>query len=344
MGNIQRQQIVITKAGGPEVLQVQENTLNAPGKNEISIEVKASGINFADILARQGLYQDAPPLPTVVGYEVSGKVVAIGEGVDEQWMGQPVLALTHFGGYSSHVNVPIEQVFKMGSRVDYVEAASILVAYLTAYELMIVLGNLQPTDTVLIHNAGGGVGLALLDIAKHIGATTIGTASSGKHEFLKSRGLDYAIDYRTENWFKEVMKITDNKGVELITDPLGGSNWRASYRALRATGRLGMFGVSEASANGPIGKLKLLKTAVSMPFFHPINLMNQNKSVFGVNMGRLWHEVPRIQRWTDTIIDGVEQGWVRPKVDKTFKFSQAGEAHQYIEDRKNKGKVILIPN
>lgn len=344
MSSIQRQQIVITKAGGPEVLEVQENTLSSPGKNEISIEVKASGINFADILARQGLYQDAPPLPAVVGYEVSGQVVAVGEGVDEQWMGKSVLALTRFGGYSSHINVPVEQAFDMGENIDYAQAASIPVAYLTAYELMVVLGNLQPTDTVLIHNAGGGVGLALLDIAKHIGATTIGTASSGKHEFLKARGLDHAVDYRTQNWFKEVMNITDNKGVELITDPLGGSNWRDSYRALRATGRLGMFGVSEASANGPIGKLKLLKTAISMPFFHPINLMNQNKSVFGVNMGRLWHEVPRIQRWTDSIIEGVKQGWVRPVVDKTFKFSQAGEAHQYIEDRKNKGKVILIPD
>lgn len=344
MANIQRQQVVITKTGGPEVLQLQESSLSEPLKNEICIEVGASGINFADILARQGLYQDAPALPSVIGYEVSGKVIAVGSDVDESWLGKAVLALTHFGGYSSHINVPVEQVFEIDSKLDCIQAASIPVAYLTAYELMVVLGNLQPTDTVLIHNAGGGVGLALLDIAKHIGATIIGTASKGKHEFLKSRGLDHAIDYQNEDWFKVLMELTHNKGVELITDPLGGSNWRASYRALRATGRLGMFGVSEASSNGIMGKFKLLKTAVSMPFFHPINLMNQNKSVFGVNMGRLWHEVPRIQHWTEVILDGVQQGWVRPEVDKTFKFSQAGEAHQYIEDRKNKGKVVLIPD
>lgn len=341
---IECQQVVITKAGGPEVLQVQTQDLKAPQAGEISIAVKAAGINFADILARQGLYQDAPPLPAVVGYEVAGEVIALGAGVPETWLNKPVLALTRFGGYASHINVPQEQVFLLESQLSYSEAASIPVAYLTAYELAVALGNLQPEDRILIHNAGGGVGLALLDIAKHIGATTIGTASAGKHEFLQARGLDYAIDYRQQDWFKEVMNITQNQGVELVTDPLGGSNWRSSYRALRATGRLGMFGVSEASANGISGKLKLLKTAVSMPFFHPINLMHQNKAVFGVNMGRLWHEAPRIRRWTDFILQGIQDGWVRPHVDKTFKFSQAGEAHQYIEERKNKGKVILIPD
>ncbi len=339
-----RHKIVITKAGGPEVLQVQTDKLQAPQAGEVSIDVKAAGINFADILARQGLYQDAPPMPAVIGYEVAGKVVALGKDIPESWLNKNVLAFTRFGGYASAINVPIEQVFLYDEKLSYSEAASIPVAYLTAYELAVALGNLQAEDHILIHNAGGGVGLALLDIAKHIGATSIGTASASKHEFLQNRGLDYAIDYRQQDWFAEVMQITNHKGVELITDPLGGSSWRSSYRALRATGRLGMFGVSEASANGISGKFKLLKTALSMPFFHPINLMHQNKVVFGVNMGRLWHETPKIRRWTDFILQGVTAGWVRPHVDKTFRFSQAGDAHQYIEERKNKGKVILVPD
>lgn len=340
---IQRKQIVIHKSGHPERLVVEENTLSPPSAGEVTLEIKAAGINFADILARQGLYQDAPPFPMVVGYDIAGTVIATGEGVDPVLQGKKMFGLSRFGGYSSHLNVPHRQLFEMPESLNFQEAASIPVAYATAWSLVVAMGQLTDKETILIQNAGGGVGLAILDVAKHIGATTIGTASTHKHDFLTKRGLDHAIDYNISDWREEIKHLTNGKGVELITDPLGGKSWKHGFNALRPTGRLGMFGVSQASDTGMSGKMKLLKTAIDMPFFHPVNLMNENRSVFGVNLGRMWSEVDKIRDWMEHIIQGVEDGWVRPYVDRSFSFENAAAAHQYIEDRKNIGKVVLVP-
>lgn len=337
------QKIIISKTGSADRLQLQQSELAALQAGEATIEVAAAGVNFADIMARQGLYPDAPPLPMVVGYEIAGTVSAVAEGVDSSWLGKRVFGLTRFGGYSSRINIPVNQLFDIPEKLSFSEAASIPVAYSTAYALVIAMGQLTEQETILIQNAGGGVGLAIIDIAKHIGATTIGTASARKHDFLKQRGLDHAIDYNKADWRKEVARITNNRGVELITDPLGGSSWKHGYKSLRSTGRIGMFGISAASDSSFMGKLKLIKTAAEMPFFHPVSLMNDNRSAFGVNMGHMWHEVDKLRIWMDYIIDGVNAGWVRPYVDKEFSFADAPEAHQYIEDRKNIGKVVLTP-
>lgn len=335
--------IVITKAGGPEVLQVQESSDLTPGANEVRIAVHAAGLNFADIMARQGLYPDAPAFPCTVGYEVSGVVDQVGADVDDQWLGKPVIALTRFGGQADQVVVPIHQLFEKPESLSFEEAAAIPVNYLTAYQLLVAMGSLQPYESVLIHNVGGGVGLAALEIAKHIGAETYGTASAGKHEFLKQKGLDHAIDYRTQDWKQALLGMTDGRGVDLISDPIGGKSLKESYQSLSNTGRLGMFGISTVSETGFKGKLNLLKMVVQTPFYHPFGLMNENKGVFGVNMGHLWHEHKKINLWMQALLAGLEAGWINPHVDKVFRFEQAGEAHQYIEARRNIGKVILVP-
>jgi synaptic vesicle membrane protein VAT-1 len=335
-------QIWITGHGGPEKLQVRDAPDPAPADGEIRIRVKASGINFADILARQGLYPDSPPIPCVVGYEVSGTIDAAGRGA-EAWVGKDAVALTRFGGYADVVTVPAERVFEKPKALSHEQAAAIPVNYLTAWQLLVVMGSLSKHETVLIHNAGGGVGLAAIDVAKHIGAHIIGTASSGKHAFLKQRGAHELIDYRTQDWAAELNKLTDGKGVELVTDPMGGSHWKKSYKALRATGRLGMFGISVATQSKLFGPLRLLPVALGMPFFHPIPLMNQNRSAFGVNLGHMWHEAAKIRGWMEVLMRGVTEGWVRPHVDKVFSFAQAGEAQAYMEARKNTGKVVLRP-
>ncbi len=336
-------QIVITGHGGPEKLKVHESPDPTPGDGALRIRVKASGINFADILARQGLYPDSPKIPFVVGYEVSGTVDGLGQGVNQSWVGKDVFALTRFGGYSDVVVVPVGQVFERPASLSHEQCAAIPVNYLTAWQLLVVMGSLSKDETVLVHNVGGGVGLAAIDIARHIGARIIGTASSNKHAFLKERGLHEAIDYRTKDWSVELDKLTDGRGVELITDPLGGKHWKKSWKALRSTGRLGMFGISVATESGLFGPLRLLPVAFGMPFFHPIPLMNNNKSAFGVNMGHLWHETAKIRAWMATLLQGVRDGWVRPYVDKVFPFAQAGQAQAYIEARKNVGKVVLKP-
>lgn len=339
------QQIVITKAGGPQVLELRHAEIGPPGPGELQVQVHAAGINFADILARQGLYPDAPKLPCVVGYEVAGVVTAQGDGVDGDRVGSEVVGLTRFGGYSSAVNVPAVQMFDRPPSLDHVQAAALPVAYATAWQLLVVQGGLRSGDVVLIQNAGSGVGLAALDIARHVGARTLGTASAGKHEFLAARGLDEAIDYRTEDWVARVRALTGGRGVDLVIDPLGGESFRRSLKVLAPTGRLGMYGVSAASNNrGLVGKLALAKTAVSMPFFHPVSLMDGNRGVFGANLGRMWDEADRVRSWMQTIAAGVQEGWVRPHVDSTFSFSRAAEAHAHIEARRSTGKVVLVPD
>jgi synaptic vesicle membrane protein VAT-1 len=327
--------------GGPENLQLREVLDPDPQPKELRIRVRASGINFADILARKGLYPDAPKLPAVVGYEVSGIVDAVGPNVDAAWIGKDVFALTRFRGYADTVVVPQIQTFEKPAALSFEQAAAIPVNYLTAWQLIVVMGALKPDETVLIHNAGSGVGLAAVDVARHVGATIYGTASARKHTFLKQRGLHEAIDYTRVDWTREVGKLTQARGVELILDPLGGSEWKRSYGALRHTGRLGMFGASTATDSSLPGPLRLLKVGLGMPWFNPVALMNKNRSVFGVNLGHLWHEVPKIQSWMEALVDGVNAGWVRPHVDKTFTLAQAGEAHAYIEGRKSTGKVVL---
>jgi NADPH:quinone reductase-like Zn-dependent oxidoreductase len=294
-------------------------------------------------LARKGLYPDAPKLPCVVGYEIAGEIEKIGDGVDKSLVGKAVLAVTRFGGYSDQVILPAVQVIEKPKALSFEEAAALPVNYLTAYQLVVAMGGLKKDESVLIHNAGGGVGLAALDLAKRIGATTYGTASPNKHAFLLKRGLDHAIDYRQHDWLKILDQLTEDRGVELVLDPIGGSNWMKSYRALRSTGRLGFFGVSSLSGQGERSIWQLLKFLVQIPKFSPIRLMNANKGVFGVNLGHLWGEGGKIRAWMGTILQGVDEGWIHPYVDKSFPFDKAAEAHRYIEERKNTGKVVLIP-
>ena len=335
--------IVTTRNGDVDVLKVEARPDPVPNKGEVLIRVKAAGLNFADILARQGLYPDGPPKPCVMGYEVAGIVEAVGDEVDRALVSKPVVAMTRFGGQAELVAAPLTQIFEKPEQLSFEQGAAVPVNYLTAWALLVTMGGLKKEEAVLIHNAGGGVGLAALDIAKHIGAKTYGTASASKHEFLKARGLDQAIDYRGQDWLPVLMDLTGGRGVELVIDPLGGSSWKKSYRALRTTGRMGVFGMSTASASGIRGKLRVLKALSQTPRFHPLALMNRNRGVFGLNLGHMWSEGEKVASWTGEIVRGIKEGWIQPHVDRAFPFEQVADAHRYIEARKNIGKVVLVP-
>lgn len=336
-------QVIIAGHGGPEQLRVREIPDPAPGVGQVRVRVRASGVNFADVLARQGLYPDAPEPPFVVGYEVSGVVDAVGPQATADWVGREVFAMTRFGGYADTVVVPQGQVFGKPDALSHEQAAALPVNYLTAWQLLVVMGALSREETVLIHNAGGGVGLAAIEVAAHIGARILATASPAKHPFLKERGVREPIDYRSGDWTREVARLTDGRGVELVIDPLGGAHWRKSWRVLRSTGRLGMFGVSTVSESRVWGRLRLLKVGLGMPWFNPVTLMNQNRSVFGVNVGHLWDETAKIGAWMQALLEGVDEGWVRPHVDRSFALEHAGAAHEYLQQRRNIGKVVLTP-
>jgi synaptic vesicle membrane protein VAT-1 len=338
-------QIWIPKPGPPEVLELREAPDPSPQTGQVRIRVEAAGVNFADILGRLGIYPDLPKMPVVVGYEVAGQIDQVGDGVDAAWLGRDVLALTRFGGYSDTICVNVKQVFQRPEGMSAEIAAAIPVNYLTAYQLVCVMGGLSRGETMLVHSAGGGVGIAAIQLAKHRGGNVIGTASIGKHPFLKEFGVDHCIDYRTEDFEQRVKQITGGRGVELILDAVGGNSFKKSFRSLAPTGRLGMFGISSAATGKTRNILSFVKTIATMPWFQftPNALINQNKAVFGVNIGHLWNELDMVGQWLNTVLDLHRQGIVKPLIAKTFPFTQAAAAHHYIQDRKNTGKVLLIP-
>lgn len=338
-------QVWITKAGLPEVLQVKEAPDPAPIAGEVRIRVEASGVNFADILARLGIYPDLPGLPAVVGYEVAGRVDAVGPGVDAQWIGRDVFAATHFGGYSDVICAPQDQVFIRPADMSAEEGAALPVNYLTAWQLVVVMGALKPGETMLVHSAGGGVGIAATQIAKHLGARVIGVASQWKHAELERLGADWLIDARVENLEARVKDITKGRGVELVLDPNAGSSFKRSFRMLAPTGRLGMFGVSSFVNAKERDLLNVLRALIATPLFQfmPMTLINANKGVFGVNLGRMWGETDRLRRWSTDLLALWNAGAIRPRIDRAFTFEEAALAHHYLQDRKNLGKVLLKP-
>jgi NADPH:quinone reductase-like Zn-dependent oxidoreductase len=338
-------QIWITRAGPPETLAVREAADPSPGPGQVRIRVEASGVNFADVMARQGLYPDAPKIPCVVGYEVAGTIDAVGSGVAGSRVGEAVLALTRFGGYSDTVVVPEGLAVARPPGLEAQAAAAIPVNYLTAYQMLFGMARINRGDRVLIHQAAGGVGLAAIDLCRIAGAETYGTASASKHEFIRSRGLDQPIDYRTKDYEAEVRRLTGGRGVHVILDPIGGKSWTKGLRLLAPTGRLVCFGLSAASTGRGRSVLTLLRTLAAIPWLqvNPLSLMSANRGVLGVNLGHMWDQVEMLAGWLDQILSWFREGKVRPHVDRAFSFADAPAAHAYIQDRKNIGKVVLVP-
>ncbi len=336
-------QVWIPKIGKPEVLEIREAPDPEAKMGEVRIRVDAAGINFADILARMGLYPDAPKLPAVVGYEVAGIIDQIGTNVTEFKEGDRVVALTRFGGYSDVVCVPEASVLPLPQDLSAEQAAAIPVNYLTAWIMLLHLGNVRAGDKVLIHAVAGGVGQAALQMCKWRHAEVFGTASAGKHERLKKLGVTHCIDYHTQDFEAEIKRITAGRGVDIIIDAVGGDSFRKGYRSLAPLGRLFMFGVSSFSTGNKRSLTSAIKGLLSMPTFKPISLMNENKGVFGVNLGHLWEHRTLLGETLREIIDLAATKTFDPIVDKTFPFDQAAAAHQYIQDHKNFGKVLLTP-
>ena len=336
-------QVWIPKIGEPEVLEVREAPDPEVKAGEVRVRVEASGINFADILARMGLYPDSPKLPAVVGYEVAGVVDATGEGVDGLRNGDRVVAMTRFGGYSDVLCAPHQTVRRLPDSLDFAGGASIPVNYLTAWLMLVRLGNVRAGERVLVHACAGGVGLAAVQICRHFGAEVIGTASDGKHERLREMGVSHCIDYRTQDFEKEVADLTGEKGVDIVLDAVGGESFAKSFRCLDSLGRLFVFGASSLAP----GTKRRLGTALlgllRMPKFKPLSLMNFNRGVYGVNVGHLWHRGEEMTEMLGQILDLFADGTFKAVVDRAFPFAEAAAAHRYIQDRKNFGKVVLTP-
>ncbi len=328
---------MITKHGGPEVLAVQEQPDPELGAGEVRIEVAAVGINFADVMARMGLYQDAPPTPCVVGYEVAGTILELGDGVEGLIPGQRVLAGTLFGGYASQVVVPAGDVVPLPEQLSFEQGAAVPVNYATAWAGLVGYGVLEAGERVLVHSAGGGVGIAATQIAKKLGAEVYGTASPGKHERILELGVDRALDYTKPGWEQGIGQF------DVILDAVGGKSFRTSYSLLRPGGRLIAFGASAVVSGEKKNIPTALKAVLRMPRFNLIKQMQESKAVIGLNMLTLWKDRGTLGPWIDPLSGMLTDGTVDPVVAGTFSFEEAGAAQTMIVERRNVGKVVLTP-
>ncbi|MFW5920216.1 MAG: synaptic vesicle VAT-1 family membrane protein [Polyangiales bacterium] len=335
----------ITKYGGPEVLQVRESDDPEPGPGEARIRVRAAGLNFAEVMARQNLYPDAPKAPTVVGYEAAGVVDALGEGVTEPPVGSRVLCASRFGAHADTLCVPAEMTFVIPDDLPFEQAAAIPVNYLTAWHMLFEVARVRAGDRVLVHMAAGGVGTAVLQLARSVeGLTTFGTASARKHDYVREHGCDHPIDYRSLDYAEEIRRLTDGRGVHFVLDPLGGRDWKKGYELLEPTGLLIAFGFSRMHSGSKRNMLHVMREATGIPFYTPMGLMSDNRGIAGVNMGHLFGEIELLRGELAGIMEQVRAGRVRPHVHEAVPFSRAGEAHRMLEEGDNLGKVVLVPD
>ena len=336
-------QIWITKAGQPDKLQIQDAPEPIPKNGEVRIRVQAIGVNYEDILGRLGMDKSAPETPYVPGFEVSGVVDRVSQGVGDLKEGDAVFAYTRYGGYSDVICVPYQQVFRRFNWMSAEDAVALPMNYLAAYIMLVVMGALRTKDKVLIHQASGGLGMATLDICSILGAETFGTAVTEKHDFLYKRGLDNPIDSRRIDYEREIMTLTEQQGVQIVIDTLGGVHWPKNYRLLAPAGRLVYAGNRSLVPEGKPSWRANLRGLIMLPFYTPLKLMRDNKSVMGINMVRLWESPDSQRNWMKQIIAWYDEALLRPYIDKTFRFEEAVDAHRYVQEGKNLGKVVLIP-
>ncbi|MGA2319769.1 MAG: medium chain dehydrogenase/reductase family protein [Solirubrobacteraceae bacterium] len=328
--------VVINKHGGPAVLSVQERPDPELGRGEVRIAVAAAGVNFADVMARMGLYPDAPKPPCVIGYEVAGTILELGEGVHGLAHGQRVLAGTRFGGYSTQVVVPGGDVLALPDGLTFEQGAAIPVNYATAWTALIGYGSLRPGERVLIHSAGGGVGIAATQIAKRHRAEVYGTASPGKHARITELGVDRALDYTRPGWERGLEPF------DVIMDAIGGKSFRRSYELLRPGGRLVAFGAAAVVSGQRRNRLTALGTLARMPRFNLIKQMSESKAVIGLNLLSLWKDRGTLEHWLEPLRELLADGTIKPVLAGDFSFEEAGAAQTMITERRNVGKVVLV--
>lgn len=332
--------IVYPRAGGVETIQIVEESDPVPQSDQVCVRIHRAGINFAELMMRQGLYGSSPDFPFTPGYEASGVVIGVGDRVENLKEGDRVLAMTGFGGYSEKVCLDARRVILIPDSVSFDQAAAIPVTYGTAFHMLVHLGRISKGDSILIHHAAGGVGTAVAQICQSFGASlVVGTASTPKRAFVESMGMRF-VD-REEEDFEEVCKsLTDGKGVHHAIDPVGGSHLLRSYKSLRKGGKLYYFGASAAVKGEKRSRMSELRMWWGMPRFDPLKLMTSNKAVFGVHMGLLEDETV-FKGHLASLSEMLENGEIDPVIDSVWRFENVADAQMHMHNRKNRGKVLL---
>lgn len=330
--------IYLVKNGTPkQAFEFREIDIKEPEDNEVGIVVEASGINFADVVARLGNYQDCPPLPAVIGYEVVGRIEKVGHNVNSLHKGDRVLAFTRFGGYSQYVTQQETAVAKISEEMDTGKALALATQYSTAYYACAVATNVLPHETVLIHAAAGGVGTALVQLCRLKHAKIYGTAGSeSKLDYLRKQGVDVPINYTKED-FSRVIK----EPIDVAFDSLGAANFRKSYKLLNRGGRIVGYGASSMTdAKNMLSKARM---GVEFGVYHPAQFIMESRSMIGVNMLRIADYKPDTLKYCmESVIQLLQDGQIDPHVGQLYAAKDIYQAHEDMEARKTMGKIGIV--
>lgn len=331
--------VVLTAHGGPEVLQVRDLPDPPLGAGQVRIAVAAAGVNFADTMARIGLYKPAPKPPSVVGYEVAGTVAEVAPGVSSVAVGDRVFAATRFGGYAEQVVVGADDLIPIPGHLSFAEAAAIPVNYATASAALFRYGAAEPGERVLVHAAAGGVGIAALQLGTAAGLEVHGTASAGKHDAVRAHGATEVYDYNADGWDRDLSGSFD-----LVMDAVGGASFARSLKLLRAGGRLVAYGASSVNQGEKRDLLRAVPQVLRMLVaFNVMELMESSRSVIGLNMLELWDAKGTLTPFIEPLSPQIADGTIKPVVAAQIPFADAPEAHRMLAQRRNVGKVVLVP-
>jgi len=332
--------VLVKNGNASTAFEIREVPKPEPGEGEVLIKVAAFGLNFADVMARIGMYKEAPPLPAILGYDVAGYIETVGTNVSTLKPGDRVVAMTRFGGYAEYAVTKASAVAVIPADINMPAATALATQYCTAYYSAAEVMSLYAGDKVLIQSGAGGVGTALIQYAKYKGCEIFSTAGSDeKLKYLSSMGVQHPVNYTMHDFEAIIKKSTAGKGVDAIFDAVGGSSIKKGFKSLAAGGRLVCYGASDMSGKNIFGKVG---AALGFGFYHPLMLMMPSKAIIGVNMLRIADEKPAIiQRCLEAVVQLTRDGVFKPVLGKSFHVSEIGAAHEYLEKRKSMGKVAV---
>ena len=325
-----------------QAFEIRDIAAPEPKDIEVQIKVETFGLNYADVMARNGIYPAAPPLPSILGYEAVGTISKIGKSVSKFKLGQRVIAFTRFGAYAEYCVAHHLAVAPLPEQIPNAEATALATQYCTAIYAANWMANIKPGEKVLVHAGAGGVGHGLIQYAKNKGCHIIATAGSNeKVNYLKSIGVDYAINYRSCNFKTEIEKTYGIRSVHAIFDPIGGVNYKMN-RALSAVGgRTILFGVSSFSKKKGswFDKIQL---AFQFGFINPLEFLVKSNGVIGVNMLHVADQNPSIinQLLTEAVTGFISNTY-QPKIAFSGNIEQLSTAHKMLEDRATIGKLCI---
>ncbi|NNC95180.1 MAG: zinc-binding dehydrogenase [Chitinophagales bacterium] len=331
---------IASNGSAKDSFEIRDVAIPTISDDEVLIKVSAFGINYADVLCRLGLYPQCPPLPAVIGYDVVGTIESIGKNVKNLNIGDRAMALTTFGGYAEFAVANKGSAVKIDDHAPAGEALALGAQYCTAYYCAEELIRLRKDDHVLIHAAAGGVGIALVQIAKMHGCKIFGTAGSAKKlEFLESIGVDHPINYKESDFEDVIIDIVGKRGLDVVFDSIGGETFRKGYSLLCSGGRIVLFGSAEITGRNKTEQLEFSKDYGSI---HPAQLMMASKAIIGVFILTVFQDKPKLAtEILQTVFKLYTEGKFKPVVDRSFSFDQIAEAHIYLESRKSIGKVLV---